>query len=225
MNVISADLGQSKDPTAIVVWTEKKKWGEKTNIPGTPQHDAEERTIVTEWHCRFIERPPLGTSYVRIVERLRDMVEALPGVTHLLLDATGVGRPVIDLAREAGLSPVGITISGGHAITENDMGFVVPKRDLVSALLTMYQTTSIRVAASLELAPVLSRELQHFTAKITQNARDTYEAWCDGEHDDIVLAMAMAAWYVRRYFPAVESSTPKKSEYPKYDPFSDYRGP
>ncbi len=31
--------------------------------------------------------------------------------------------------------------------------------------------------------------------KITLAGNDTYEAWREGDHDDLVLAAAMAAWY------------------------------
>lgn len=35
----------------------------------------------------------------------------------LVVDQTGVGRPVFDLVTKAGLEAVGVTITGGDAIT------------------------------------------------------------------------------------------------------------
>ena len=45
------------------------------------------------------------------------------------------------------------------------------------------------------LRPVLVREMQNFTVKINpQTAHDSYGAWRENEHDDLVYALAMAAW-------------------------------
>jgi hypothetical protein len=37
-------------------------------------------------------------------------------------------------------------------------------------------------------------ELLRFKVKITESAHDTYGAWREGEHDDLVLAVALACW-------------------------------
>ncbi len=42
---------------------------------------------------------------------------------------------------------------------------------------------------------MLVEELQNFKLKITTAGNDTYEAWRESDHDDLVLAAAMAAWY------------------------------
>jgi len=34
-----------------------------------------------------------------------------------------------------------------------------------------------------------------FRAKITTRGNDTYEVWCEGDHDDMVLALALSCWY------------------------------
>ncbi len=38
-------------------------------------------------------------------------------------------------------------------------------------------------------------ELQNFKVKFTRAGNDTYEAWRESDHDDLVLAAAMAAWF------------------------------
>ncbi len=73
MIVIGADLGQAQDPTALAV--------------------AEVHT--PEIHVRHLERLPLGTPYPKVVERIADLVDKLPGAV-LVVDATGVGRAVLD---------------------------------------------------------------------------------------------------------------------------------
>jgi hypothetical protein len=42
---------------------------------------------------------------------------------------------------------------------------------------------------------VLVKELMNFRVKITAHANDTYDAWREETHDDLVLALAMACWY------------------------------
>ena len=40
------------------------------------------------------------------------------------------------------------------------------------------------------------RELAQFKVKINiSTGHDSYEAWREGDHDDLVLAVALACWY------------------------------
>ena len=55
------------------------------------------------------------------------------------------------------------------------------------------------MANTLPLAPVLMQELLAFRVKIDPlAAHDSYGAWREGAHDDIVLACAVACWYAER---------------------------
>ena len=97
---LGLDLGQKRSYTAIAVV-------ERTV-------DREERrcalTWEMEWHelsqprvaVRHLERIGLGTSYVDVVDRVRELVwsDALRGKTKLVVDATGAGAPVVDLFRK-----------------------------------------------------------------------------------------------------------------------------
>jgi hypothetical protein len=38
------------------------------------------------------------------------------------------------------------------------------------------------------------KELESFRVKITASAHETFEAWRERDHDDLVLAVALAAW-------------------------------
>jgi hypothetical protein len=222
VNIISVDIGQQVDPTAIVVWNDVKRLSEKVYPPGTPQFFEENRDIKTTWACRLIERMPLNTPYQTICDRILTISDKLPGVTHLLVDATGVGRPVVEMMQRTKLNPLGIMITSGREANASEIGWNVPKRDLVSALMVMYQSGQIKVAASLQLAPLLAQEMMNFTAKVSNKGTDTYEAHRSGEHDDIVLAMAQAAWYVTKYFPATETQNVQQ-EYEEYDTLARYK--
>jgi hypothetical protein len=72
----------------------------------------------------------------------------------------------------------------------------VPKRDLVAAVQVLLQNGRLKIAPELELAPVLKKELLNFRVKIDpKTAHDSYEHWREGDHDDLVLATALACWY------------------------------
>ena len=55
-------------------------------------------------HLRYyLERMPLGTPYQDVVERVVGLTRSpdLAKRCHLAVDGTGVGRPVVDLLRQA----------------------------------------------------------------------------------------------------------------------------
>jgi len=111
MIVIGADLGQAQDPTALAV--------AEVHPP--------------EIHVRHLERLSLGTPYPKVVERIADLVDHLPGAA-LVVDATGVGRAVLDQMREAGLEPVPVTITGGRFTSFDGNHWRVPKKAVICSV-------------------------------------------------------------------------------------------
>jgi hypothetical protein len=88
-----------------------------------------------------------------------------------------------------------IQITGGDQVTRDGQLTRVPKRDLVSAAQVALQTERLKIAAELPEAGTLTRELQNFQVKISlETAHDSYGAWREGAHDDLVLAVALALW-------------------------------
>ena len=53
---------------------------------------------------------------------------------------------------------------------------------------------------------MLVEELMAFQVKVNAQAHDTYGAWREGAHDDLVLAVAVATWLAdrpgQRIYPA-----------------------
>ena len=41
---------------------------------------------------------------------------------------------------------------------------------------------------------MLVQELENFRAKVTAARQETLESWREGRHDDLILAVAVAAW-------------------------------
>ncbi|KAA0249816.1 hypothetical protein FBQ97_04170 [Acidobacteria bacterium ACD] len=175
---IGLDLGQAFDFTALVVLEE-----------------GEGRL----YDLRHVERHR-GEPYPVIVERTRDLVLRLPGPACLAVDATGVGRPVVDMLREGrvGEEVYGITLTGGEAAERKGDDFHVPKREVVAAVAGLLQTGRLRIPRRVPYASTLERELKRFRARITRSGHDTYEACRESDHDDLVLAVALASWLNER---------------------------
>ncbi|MDP9470154.1 MAG: hypothetical protein M3Q71_05715 [Chloroflexota bacterium] len=171
-----------------------------------------------EHHVVHLERMR-GKPYPEIVARTGDVVEQVianhrikvtlppghdpliqrtpdPPLPLLMVDATGVGRPVLDMVRQAGMPAEirGATITGGDAVTTEGWDVRVPKRDLVSAVLRLLQEGRLKWGVRLPLRAELEAELRTFRARITPAAHEVYGAWREGEHDDLVLALALACW-------------------------------
>lgn len=114
---MGADLRQAQDYTALAIL--EHIWG-KWVIEAGILDVASLEVPDMRYHLRHLERLLLGTSYPRQVEIIKQRFDAIPlsyrhSVKSLLVDATGVGRAVIDMMREAGLSMIPIVITVGNA--------------------------------------------------------------------------------------------------------------
>ena len=169
--IVGADLGQARDPTALAV-AEQVEGG---------------------LHLRLLERLPLGTPYPAIVDRIGATMKALPASGELVVDATGVGRPVLDMLRAAGLDPVAVSITGGRSISFDGDMWRVPKRSLVRSLVAAFEGGLLKIARGLRYAEALTRELHAFERRVNARGHDAYNGV--GEHDDLVVATALATWW------------------------------
>ena len=187
--IVGLDLGQASDYSAMAVLERR-----------TPRDDQPVTHAI-----RHLKRWPLGTPYPRIVDDVSELLYSRPLLeADLVVDQTGVGRPVLDLFRaeidSSRLKPVVVT-AGQTATLAEDGSWHVPKKELVSALQVLLQARTLAIARELELAEVLVRELQMFRVKITAAGNESFEA-CERDHDDLVLAVAFAAWRSRRTTPS-----------------------
>jgi hypothetical protein len=179
------DLGQSVDYTALAI-AERVQEGEAK----------------VSYHFRHLERLKLGAPYPAQVTHVKQILETPPlrGHVMLALDYTGVGRPVADMFRQARMQcPLyAISIHGGDKAVwdETDRYLVkVPKRDLVAVVQVLLQSGRLKIADALPASKMLVQELLNFKVKIDpQTAHDSYAAWRENMHDDLVLATALACW-------------------------------
>jgi len=195
--IIGVDLGQASDFTALAVLKRSPALDADGKEVRSPRGDA-----LHSYVCNFLRRYPLGTPYPKIIEHVGDLVRRpeLAGRVTLVADATGVGRAVIDLFLAARL-PVRfhpLMITGGDASRSEPwggaLGYWTPKRHLVGAVQVLLQTEMLKIVPALELAETLRRELMNFKVKVTAAANETFGSWREADHDDLVLALAMATW-------------------------------
>jgi len=160
-----------------------------------------------EYHIRHLERPALGTPYPVIAERVKELTHTWPltSSTPVVIDRTGVGVAVGDIFTAAGITFHAITITGGNdVLRENRHHTKVPKRELVGQLVALFHSSRLKVAGDMQHAPTLVNELQNFKVKINlATGHDSYEAWRESIHDDLVLSVALACWYGENVRPNV----------------------
>jgi hypothetical protein len=117
-----------------------------------------------------------------------------------VVDGTGVGPAVVDLLRReelrARLWPV--TITRGETERYADGYYRVPKRELVVGLQGLMRRGGLQIAEGMSEGAALVKEMAEMRVKISGRAHERFGAWRRGEHDDLVLAVALACWGGRK---------------------------
>ena len=201
MFCVGVDLGQSRDFSTIVVnelnLATRTYYQEHPREPNSLPSVLREETVAHH-RLRHIERIPLGTSYPDVLERVAAvmrLVPVLPRPPMAIFDQTGVGRPVVDLARRMELQPYGVTITAGSQEKLERNEAHVAKKILASVIAVALDTERLTVVANGPHVEVLKEELRNFRVKITADTgNEKLEAWRDSQHDDLVLGAALAVW-------------------------------
>jgi hypothetical protein len=182
---VGLDLGQARDYTALAVV-------EHLRLDlSLPSHSA------AAWRLdlRHLERVELGTPYPAIVERVWELMQTpqLVDDAYLVVDQTGVGRPIMDMLDDAWrrtadprrrpARPLGVTITADE------------KLNLVTGLEAALQTDRLWIRDPGPLAERLAAELRAFRVKISATGHPTFEAERESDHDDLVVALALACAY------------------------------
>jgi hypothetical protein len=176
--VVGVDLGQSYDPTAIAV---------------VRRVDDDQKDPI--FQVGHLERLPLATPYPGVVRRVAAMLNTprLRDKSELVIDFTGVGRPVFDMFQVAGISPVGVSIHAGDAVTHEGRTYKVPKLILISGVQALLHSGRLKIQRHLPDAPALVAELHDFRGVVSDTGYWKFGAR-SGKHDDLVLAVAIALW-------------------------------
>lgn len=178
---LGCDLGQSNDFSTMAI---------------SHRYEVDR---VSHYDVVHLQRYELGKPYPEIVRDVVKMVqrpELAPG-WKLVVDRTGVGRPVVDMFAEARLRPVGVTITSGaeaHRDPDDRSHWLVPKLSLVSNAKVLLQSGRLRFAEGLAHTEDLISEMMNFEMKFTAAANLTFESWREGSHDDLLLGLCVALW-------------------------------
>lgn len=184
-HILSCDVGQTQDPSALVAL------------------ERREYQAGAFYTIRNAHRWPLGTPYAAKGGRqsiVGDVLHATraPGLVSpmLVLDQTGVGRPVVDMLRyDVQCEFVPVTITAGSVITQAEDGWRVPKKDLIGAVQAVLGTRRLEIVEGVPFADLLRKEMENFRAKQSaQTGHVALEAWRAGDSDDLVLALACGLW-------------------------------
>ena len=221
-DIVGLDVGQSVDPTAVCVLEVVTRKDELDKmIAGKPS------AVDMSWYpknrdggikdphgiyrvdVRHLERLPLQMPYPEQIEHVKRILGRPPlesPKTDLVLDRTGVGAAVSDLFVREGLDPVMVTITAGDGESRGSTyrDWRVSKLSLVSRLQAMLHGGQLKIAEGLDEAQALVWELQDFRATASDHGNWRFGAR-SGRHDDLVLALAIGAWWAAHDYGKIRS--------------------
>ncbi len=182
---LAVDLGEARDFTALCTI----------------------RQVGDKFRCTHIERAPLGTPYSKVVRYVQKLM-SLPAYedVELIVDATGVGRPVCERMEEEGLLPIPVIITGGvNEIHEpHDWSWRVPKKSIVTVAQICLGRGILEMPGEHPLIQKVKDELRTFKRKKnSETQNDSFEAERQSDHDDLVFALCLALWHVTKYYEPV----------------------
>ncbi len=180
------DLGRTWEPTALAV------------VERAEPADGHGDLAKMRYAVRHLERFAPGTPYPDIFARVGALFARPPlARTTIVVDYTAVGRTVVEALRRtkvsATLKPATVT-AGLTARPDDRGGWLVPRTELVGLMQLLLQSGRLKVAEALTEADTLLRELETFKAEVPTKLDDDLAAWRERDHDDLVLATALAAW-------------------------------
>jgi hypothetical protein len=142
-----------------------------------------------------------GIEFEDLIAMIGDLVARLPKRPELVVDGTGMGRPIVNMIRRSQMAIeklIGVVITSGQREKEKEQGFrSVPKSTLVTNL-EVLMNGRIKVAPSLPLARQLTLEMQHFARTRRDTGYESIESDTPRVPDDACIAVSLAAWWGER---------------------------
>jgi hypothetical protein len=197
--IVPIDIGQAADFTALGGLRRQPVPTGKTKEHYSTSGSELSREYEDSFTLGYAHRFPLHTPYPDVIHNLVQICGRIPGTYQVVADATGVGRPVVDMMRSAGLPVIGVIITAGAGAAHQDQEtgyWKVPKRELVTRAQAYMQSGKLKISTRLKLSDVIVKEMLAFKMKIsTQTGNISFEAWRDSAHDDLVLMLCMGVWW------------------------------
>lgn len=177
--LIGLDVGQQNDYTVLSI------------IKITPMVDQLIYGLV------YLMKFPLRTSYTNVTRTTASLINKnfINEEYIMIVDYTGVGRPIVDLLREENLSIIAANITSGSTPNwKNRREVSIPKKDIISSLQVVFQSKRIKIAYNIKLFEDIKKEFINFKAKTSNVGRRSFSA-SGSHHDDIVMSIGLAIWY------------------------------
>ena len=110
--------------------------------------------------------------------------------TPVVVDATGVGRAVVDLLEALHLTPIAATLTGGGKLRVSGRELSLPRRVLFRPLRAALEVGRLRVAEGCPYRAELAAEL--LAARGGPSGAESRGA---GHHGDLMTAAVLALWW------------------------------
>ena len=189
--IFAADIGGvGDDPSAIVLM-------ESESVPSLDQNGQwqvtpTKRTIMWADMVRQPDTTALVDFFCKKLQHLQAIVA--PSPVYCTHDATGMGAPVTDLFKQAGVKPHPVTITAGNAVTPDRVvgGGKVSKAVLMEKLQIDVHNGSLTFAEGM---PMLQELFEHIASlEIIQSSGGSvsYKQGGKGHHSDLLMATAIA---------------------------------
>jgi hypothetical protein len=207
---IGADIGQKIDPTAIAVAeSEIREDGEEhflvrhlERLPLlTPYPKVAGRVAAMVANLSIRIREQARLDFQRTLNETGEeppypLLEAidlavLDADMQIYCDATGVGAPIVDLLRVAGVPVIATYFTHGDHRTVMGDEIRLGKGYLVSRLQALAQADRLHLPNTNE-ATAMKDELLNYEIKVDRDGDAKFGAFKTGKHDDMVTALGLA---------------------------------
>jgi len=91
-----------------------------------------------------------------------------------------------------------VTVTAGMHETYAKGFYHVPKKNLIVGLQVLLQRGGLQIPAGLAFHGEFLEEISSMRVKAGSGGHEQYGAWREGEHDDLVFAVALAYWGAKK---------------------------
>jgi hypothetical protein len=216
---IGADIGQRVDPTAIIVAEMKLRNFSFVGGENWDKYHQGPQGGEIHYEIHRIIQMPLNTAYDHVAQRIAEIyqrlhhpfahLEKMPDtersiymkrgdrpsnrVQQVLVDATGVGNPVVELITKKGVPVTPVWFTSGDKVTRVNGELHMAKAAMVSRLQVLLQQRRIHFPDDYD-SRALVEELLNYEIKATDSGNLQTGVFKVGKHDDLATALGLATW-------------------------------
>ena len=152
---------------------------------------------------RKLERWPLRTEYIDVIERTVEIYKRLrtKGHTCVILCDIGGARGVWEMLRDKGVNAYAVNLIGSGTTRLYGSHLTIVKTDMAATLsiLSNANKTRLLVPKMAKYARELKTELRQYEIHVSASGSATFGAFANQAHDDLVSACGYALIYFERF--------------------------